>query len=143
MPDMRYARAGDFQQVFSLLEALWPEMSLDFEETEDAYGEYLDSATDFCLCMAEGDELIGFCAANIKRNLQFAGLMVYVDILIVKESFRKTGVGAALLEEAGEIGTKRGCRAMQLDSGFQRTGAHEFYGSLGFKQMGIFFGKML
>lgn len=143
MADIRRGRLGDFDQIFPLLGQLWPEMRLEEEETRKTYLSYLDSERDYCLCALEGEELIGFCAVNIKKSLLYAGDMVYMDVLIVKEGFRKTGIGAGLLEQSSEIAREMGCRAMELDSAFPRTGAHEFYKTQGFRQLGIFFGKSL
>jgi ribosomal protein S18 acetylase RimI-like enzyme len=141
--EIRECRPGDFDQVVELLEQLWPEADLDTQRLRKTYLAYLEAETDECVCAKEGDKLIGFCSMNIKNSLERAGRIAYVDVLIVKEGFRKTGIGASLLERACDRARDRGCAALQLDSGFQRTGAHDFYTPQGFKRLGFLFGKTL
>ena len=141
--ETRKCRSGDFDQVLALLEQLWPEMDLDAQALERVYLKYLEAETDECVCAVEDSEVIGFCSLNIKNCLLHAGTLAYVDILIVKEGYRGSGVGASMLDRALEITRERGCAAVWLDSGFQRTGAHEFYNAQGFKRLGFLFGKTL
>jgi GNAT superfamily N-acetyltransferase len=141
--DIRDCLPEDFEQVLELLQQLWPEADLDRPRLEKVFAASREADTDECFCAAEDDKLIGFCTMNVKNSLLFAGLTAYVDILIVREGYRKTGVGASLLDAAAEVARDHGCVALELDSGFQRTGAHEFYKTQGFKQLGFLFGKSL
>jgi|BarGraNGADG00312_2_1021985.scaffolds.fasta_scaffold125735_1 GNAT superfamily N-acetyltransferase len=141
--DIRDCSAGDFEQVLELLQQLWPEADLDGPRLEKVFAASREVDTDECFCAVEDDRIIGFCTMSVKNSLLFAGLAVYVDILIVREGFRKTGVGASLLDTAAQVARDHGCVALELDSGFQRTGAHEFYKAQGFKQLGFLFGKSL
>ena len=141
--EIRDCREEDFEQVLELLEQLWPETNLDGTRLQEVFNDSLEVGTEASFCAVEDDKLIGFCTMNKKHSLLFAGLAAYVDILIVREGYRKTGVGASLLETAAAAAADRGCVAMELDSGFQRTGAHEFYKTQGFKQLGFLFGKTL
>ena len=141
--EIRESRPEDFGQMLELLVQLWPESDLDAARLQAVFEASLASETDENLCAVEDDRIIGFCTINVKNSLLFAGLAAYLDILIVREGFRKTGVGASLLEAASEAARDHGCVALELDSGFQRTGAHEFYKSQGFKQMGFLFSRSL
>ena len=129
--------------MLELLQHLWPETNLDGSRLQKVFNASLEVGTEASFCAMEDEKLIGFCAMNIKNSLLFAGMTAYVDILIVREGYRKTGVGASLLETAAGAASDRGCVAIELDSGFQRTGAHEFYKTQGFKQLGFLFGKTL
>ncbi|MFF0746479.1 GNAT family N-acetyltransferase [Streptomyces sp. NPDC004111] len=53
--------------------------------------------------------------------------MLYVDDLVTADAARSTGVGARLLEYLQERAAELGCREFVLDSGTQRTRAHQFY----------------
>jgi GNAT superfamily N-acetyltransferase len=141
--EIRDCREEDFEQVLELLQHLWPETNLDGSRLQKVFNASLEVGTEASFCAMEDEKLIGFCAMNIKNSLLFAGMTAYVDILIVREGYRKTGVGASLLETAAGAASDRGCVAIELDSGFQRTGAHEFYKTQGFKQLGFLFGKTL
>jgi GNAT superfamily N-acetyltransferase len=143
MSEIRDSRPEDFDHVFTLLQQLWAEAVPDREEMKRDFLEYIESNRDFCFCADDGEKITGFCSANIRKSMQFPGEMLYIDILIVREGYRKMGVGGKLLERAEELARELGCRAIQLDSGFQRTGAHEFYKRQGFKQLGFLFGKQI
>jgi GNAT superfamily N-acetyltransferase len=141
MFEIRDSRPEDFDQVFTLLQQLWGEAVPGKEEMWHDYMEYIESDRDFCFCAEDGGQLTGFCSANMRKSMQFPGEMLYIDILIVREGHRKTGVGRKLMEKATELAQELGCRAIQLDSGFQRTGAHEFYKRQGFNKLGFLFGR--
>lgn len=141
MLKIRDSRPEDFDQVFKLMQQLWGENVPSESEMKKDFMEYIESDRDFCFCADEDGQMTGFCSANMRKSMQFPGEMLYIDILIVKEGFRKTGVGTKLMAKAGELAQKLGCRAIQLDSGFQRKGAHEFYKKQGFKNLGLLFGK--
>jgi len=141
--EIRDCVPGDFEQLLELLQQLWPEADLDAQKLRKVFTTSMEVETDECFCAIEDGKLVGFCTMSVKSSLLFAGLAAYVDILIVREGFRKTGVGASLLDAAGDVARDHGCVALELDSGFQRTGAHEFYKTQGFKQLGFLFGKTL
>jgi ribosomal protein S18 acetylase RimI-like enzyme len=46
---------------------------------------------------------------------------LYVDVLIVEESYRGAGIGSSLLSKAEEIARQRGCKHVHLDT-------HDFQG---------------
>jgi ribosomal protein S18 acetylase RimI-like enzyme len=141
--EIRRGRAGDFDQVLGLLSQLWPEADLDAESLQQVFLKYLEAESDDCICAVDDGVVTGFCSMNIKNCLLHAGTLAYVDVLIVKEGYRGSGVGAGLLEQTSNIAGERGCAAVWLDSGFQRTGAHDFYNTQGFKRLGFLFGKTI
>jgi GNAT superfamily N-acetyltransferase len=143
MFEIRDSRPEDFDQVFTLLQQLWAESVPVKEEMWRDYMEYIESDRDFCFCADDGELITGFCSANMRKSMQFPGEMLYVDILIVREGHRKKGIGGKLMERAAELAREQGCRAIQLDSGFQRTGAHEFYRKRDLKKLGFLFGKSI
>jgi ribosomal protein S18 acetylase RimI-like enzyme len=59
-----------------------------------------------------------------------------VENVVVAESARRLGVGRALMQHAMELAREAGCYKVNLISGNERTGAHDFYRSLGFEAIG-------
>ena len=55
---------------------------------------------------------------------------------MVAASARRRGAGTALMRRAIEIAREAGCYKVNLISGNERTGAHDFYRSLGFEAIG-------
>jgi N-acetylglutamate synthase-like GNAT family acetyltransferase len=97
--EIRRGRAGDFDQVLGLLSQLWPEADLDAESLQQVFLKYLEAESDDCICAVDDGVVTGFCSMNIKNCLLHAGTLAYVDVLIVKEGYRGSGVGAGLLEQ--------------------------------------------
>jgi GNAT superfamily N-acetyltransferase len=60
---------------------------------------------------------------------------LFIDVLWVKEGFRKDGYGSALLNEAEKIAKEKGCRLVHLDTfDFQ---AKDFYIKHGYEIFGV------
>ncbi|MDP4146453.1 MAG: GNAT family N-acetyltransferase [Bacillota bacterium] len=60
---------------------------------------------------------------------------LYIDVLWVKEEFRKEGYGSALLDEVEKIAKEKGCKLVHLDTfDFQ---AKDFYLKHGYDIFGV------
>jgi GNAT superfamily N-acetyltransferase len=59
-----------------------------------------------------------------------------VENVVVAASARRHGVGRALMERALDLARSAGCYKVNLISGNERSGAHDFYRSLGFEPVG-------
>ena len=90
------------------------------------------------LLVAELDgELVGTVDVLIAPNLtHHAQPWALVENVVVAERARRRGAGRALMLRAIAIARDAGCYKVNLISGNERTGAHEFYRSLGFEAIG-------
>ncbi len=90
------------------------------------------------LLVAELDgELVGTVDMLIAPNLtHHAQPWALVENVVVAESARRRGVGRALMLRAIELARAARCYKVNLISGNERTGAHDFYRSLGFEAIG-------
>jgi len=78
-----------------------------------------------------GGRPVGVAGFIVRRNLAW-GRHVYVDDLVTDEAYRGRGVGDSLLAWVVDFARSERCRAVHLDSGVQRHGAHRFYLTHGF-----------
>lgn len=140
---IRDSKPEDFERVFMLMQQIWGDDAPGLNDMRHDFLEYIDSERDFCFCVEKDGQITGFCSANMRKSMQFPGDTLHIDILIVREGFRKKGIGTMLMRRAAELAREQECRAIQLDSGFQRTGAHEFYKKQGFRNLGLHFGRAL
>jgi GNAT superfamily N-acetyltransferase len=64
---------------------------------------------------------------------------IYLDVLTVKDGFRKQGIGTGFIQELEKIGTQKGLRSIYLESGDRDyyTGAEKFYKVRGFHDAGL------
>lgn len=69
------------------------------------------------------------------NSLLYCWNCLYVDVLWVKEEFRKEGYGSILLNEVEKIAKEKGCKLIHLDTfDFQ---AKDFYIKHGYEVFGI------
>jgi GNAT superfamily N-acetyltransferase len=106
---------------------LRPQMSPDY------VGKMLSifaSGGEMCVVEHE-DRVVGVAVFRCFENTHM-GRKFYIDDLVTDENFRSNGVGHALLAFLEQLARQRGCPGLELDSGTQRTRAHQFYFREGF-----------
>ena len=81
----------------------------------------------------ENDQLIATCFLTIIPNFSNQGRPIgFIENVVTDEKWRGKGVGTKLLQETVAMAKSHNCYKVFLESGIARTGAHEFYRSLGF-----------
>jgi GNAT superfamily N-acetyltransferase len=59
--------------------------------------------------------------------------------MVVDEKYRGQGFGTMLIKESIKDSKNKGLKRLELDSGFHREKAHEFYTKLGFEKRAFLF----
>jgi GNAT superfamily N-acetyltransferase len=137
----RKVKVEDFKSVFILFGQLWPGKELNHDELFRVYQRGLTSGNDEYLCAVDNKKIIGFCALAIVNNFWQEGYIGYIYAMIIDEAHRGKGIGAQLLQQAYEEAKERGCKKLELDSGFQRLQAHQFYEKNGYLKRAFLFSK--
>jgi len=140
---IRPTRQEDFDDILPLLKQLWPASPLDLKAARDIFTKGLASHERAYLCACRDGKIIGVCTLIVRDCLWLQGNVGYLCDLVVDQEHRGSGVGTALVEKAVEIAQERGCRRVELDSGFHRTAAHQFYERRGFEKCAFLFSKVL
>ena len=140
---IRKATETDFDKVYPLFEQLWPNKELDKNALKIVFNRGINSDTDELLCLDFSGELIGFCAYAIVNNLWQAGYISYMYAMVVDEKHRGKGFGTMLIQESIKSSKEKGLKRLELDSGFHREKAHEFYVKLGFEKRAFLFSHSL
>jgi GNAT superfamily N-acetyltransferase len=143
MLQIRPCSIEDFDGVLELLKQLWPDKHLDPVAIRVVYDRALDCDFQVYVCATDDENIIGFASLSVKNNLWQEGYLGHVDELVVDSDYRGRGVGTELLKHLIVIAKERGCRRIELDSGFHRPDAHQFYERHGFENRGYIFSKML
>jgi GNAT superfamily N-acetyltransferase len=81
---------------------------------------------------------VGFCSLEFREPFYTLRPQAWIPDLIVAESARGRGIGAALLDAAFAAALRRGAYATVLESGSQRTVAHQLYRGAGMNDVGTF-----
>lgn len=66
---------------------------------------------------------------------------IKVNGLAVLPEFQRCGIGKMLMERVEKLAVERKASMIGLASGFQRTGAHEFYEHSGYQKLSFWFRK--
>ena len=80
-------------------------------------------------------KILGVLVVNYIRPLHEQGIWAMISALVVDQSLRSKGVGAALLAHTERHVAEMGCTHMELSSSESRTRAHEFYLRHGFAEV--------
>jgi len=136
---IRDSKVEDFNDVLCLFGQLWPNKELNPNDLKLVFNRGIQSETDKYICAVEYEKVIGFCALAVVNNFWQEGTIAYVYAMIVDDSFRGKGIGTSLLEMAFDIAKLMGCKKIELDSGFPREKAHNFYEKIGFEKRAYLF----
>jgi (aminoalkyl)phosphonate N-acetyltransferase len=143
---VREATADDWPSVESLLAELGrPDVRglEDEDQHGERFGAYL-ARTDTVALVAEVDgEVAGFLDLEFRQRLNFKTPQAWIPDLVVAESHRSRGAGAALMARADELARERGCWSITLESATWRKDAHRFYLREGYADSAYSFSKSL
>lgn len=137
---VRRAQPADLQQLAPLRTALWPE-SLVAEHAQEL-SSILDGKPfgilPLVIFVAETSEgiLAGFLEAALRSCADGCDPkqpVGYVEGWYVSESYRRGGIGAALLGAAEDWARSQGCREMASDTQITNTLSQRVHESLGFE----------
>lgn len=133
---IRKGAKSDISQVMLLIRELAEfEKALDSVEvteaqlTEDGFGA--EPAFEF-LVASHQDQIVGL-SLFYYRYSTWKGKGLYLEDLIVTQSFRGRGIGKNLLKETAEYAVRKNCTGMYWQVLDWNTPAIEFYTSLGAK----------
>jgi GNAT superfamily N-acetyltransferase len=138
---IRHAAPEDFAACARLLAELGrpaptPDTEAALREVYERHVARADTAS--LVAEAEG-AVIGFLSLEFRERLNQTQPQAWIPDLIVTEGSRGLGAGRALLRRAFELAEERGCWSVTLESGYQRTVAHQLYKSAGMQEAGFYF----
>lgn len=136
---IRKAKIEDFPVVFQLLSKLWPNQVLDEAATRENYTERIVSSSTIYCCAESQGKIVGFCGCYVMNSFRKENRYAYLSSIIVEEEYRRKGIGKMLMDYAVSSAKAAGCLRMELDSGFHRVFAHQFYEKYGFERKGLKF----
>lgn len=134
---VRGATPADADAISTLLK------QLGYIVSGDRVVGYLANGEGGVLVAADDDGVVGFLGSHTRRHLHRDRLVTSIDSLVVDESCRSQGVGAALLEAICEQARSAGAAFVDLHSHQSRTEARRFYERHGFVVTSNYFLKEL
>ncbi|HVL77314.1 MAG TPA: GNAT family N-acetyltransferase [Noviherbaspirillum sp.] len=137
---LRSAHAGDAEKLAKLFEQLGYACSTS--ELVERMASRVNSHNE--IFVAEiSEDVVGVVVFNIVLPVHESGKWCVVSALVVDESVRGKGIGAALLAHVKLHAMRLGCTQIELSSNESRKEAHAFYESNGFAEKRKRFVRML
>lgn len=85
--------------------------------------------------------VVGFATTAETLAIGYPNGYIKMNGLAVLPEFQHHGIGKMLMERVEELALEHNASFIGLASGFQRTGAHEFYERLGYTKTSFWFRK--
>ena len=120
-------------EIVAAFERLLPQLSRSAEALDADALRHLVSAETNTILIARNDDAIVGTLTLVIFSIP-TGLRAWIEDVVVDESARGQGVGAALTEEALRIARAAGVRTVDLTSRPERAAANRLYQRLGFAQ---------
>jgi 8-oxo-dGTP diphosphatase len=132
---IRDARPEDESSVLDLLPLIPGNEGMTSAEKQTAAQRFRESLSiDVLVAEVDGD-VVGFLVLAFVPTL--SGLRALIDDQAVNPSYRRQGLGAALVEAAMQRASRRGATHLLVDTSRGDRAAREFYEACGFEAGGI------
>ncbi|XMB66551.1 GNAT family N-acetyltransferase [Mycoplasmatota bacterium zrk1] len=135
---LRKINENDFEEWFSLVVCLWPDVLKDEMKTE--FGQALtDNDQDIYLSIY-GDKYVGFINLSTRREYvegSESSPVGYIEGIYVKEDYREKGVASKLVDKAILFCKERGYKELGSDTELSNVLSQKFHESIGFKKAEI------
>lgn len=143
---IRAANKQDIPMILGLLYELGRPKPKDDKEKiifEKKIKQYFSDSDKQIIAALLNLEIVGFLSMIFLPRLNRTQPELYVPELIIREGCRNKGIGQKLINSCIEIGKKKKCHRIRLESGNLRQESHQFYKNLGFEQLALSFTKNL
>ena len=120
---IRNATEKDIPSILELLYELGRPEPVDNKEVKvfkNKIKDYFSDPTKIILVAETDSGIVGLVSIILLRRLNHAKFEMYIPELVVKEKNRFSGVGKKLITKCIEIGKKKSCYIIRLESGNQR-----------------------
>ena len=88
------------------------------------------------IVISDNEEIVGYLSYRISDS---NSRKLDVDQLVIKESYRRTGLGKKLIDEAKNIGVKNECNRIELNCWLFNQNAIDMYEHIGFNRQRIMY----
>ncbi|GAA3413115.1 GNAT family N-acetyltransferase [Paenibacillus hodogayensis] len=131
--NIREIRVTDYRNIYLLNLDFNPNFSSFSEEkVKEKIAIITEKTKDIIFVYEENNEVIGYIHGS-PYELLFSESLVNVLGFVVKETYRKQGIGSLLIERLEQWGEDNGFSGMKLLSHPSRIHAHRFYEQRGYR----------
>jgi GNAT superfamily N-acetyltransferase len=140
--DIRKAADDDMPAIQALFGELRHRQPPGIDVVAERLAMIERSPVDEFFVLEDEGEVRAALGFRLRENLDEATRYGEVSLLVVRDGFRRSGYGRALMAFAEGLAKARGCKGTWLVSGTHRASdAHRFYTALGYAPTGVRFIK--
>ena len=142
--DIRSAEEKDYDDVLALMQEIHALHVINrpdiYRDTLDCYPHqvFMEEIKNGSLFVADIDgKVVGLISFYEKRQatpVHVPRSVLYINIVGVRDGFRKRGIGHALFQKARDIAVEKDLDGIELDVNAWNDDALAMYGNLGFKE---------
>lgn len=103
------------------------------EEIKDKIKKFSNSLTEKVL-IAEIDKIVGWMHVSLVEPLE-SKAFVEIRGIVVKEEYRKQGIGTKLIQAAEKWGKEKGCKKIRIRTNIKRNETRKYYSNLNYKSI--------
>jgi GNAT superfamily N-acetyltransferase len=131
--DIRPAQLADAARIAQLFVQL--DYPVTAAEVARRLPRMLDDADSAVLLALDAGQVQGVLVLHTFQALHVARPWAVISALVVDQSVRSHGAGAALVAAAEQAAAERGCAHLELSCSERRIRAHGFYEAMGFGEV--------
>jgi GNAT superfamily N-acetyltransferase len=136
---LRRAKRADEAGVFALTRAFATTFVPEPGPFAEAFARLMEREDALILVAVRGEDVVGYVFGISHDSLSTNGPIAWVSELMVREDFRRLGVGAALMDAFETWARERGERLVALAT----RRAAPFYRAIGYEESAVYFRKLL
>jgi GNAT superfamily N-acetyltransferase len=132
---MRKASPDDVQQLVTMMNEFYAEggYPLNHQRATEAFETLLaDDRLGYVWFIQSDGQNVGYVVLTLCYSMEYGGLSAIVDDLFVRLPFRRAGLATGALAKVRDFCTKRGVRAMHVETGRDNAAAQAVYRRAGF-----------
>lgn len=124
MVSIRRVSISDYKDIYMLNKELG--YLYEEEKVREKIKYIIENKKDIILVAYINNNIIGYIHGS-EYELLYSDSLINILGFVVKESYRKNGVGKALIDKLEEIAIEKKYSGIRLVSGIDREDAHRFY----------------
>ncbi|EEH98053.1 GNAT family N-acetyltransferase [Clostridium tertium] len=124
MVSIRRVSISDYKDIYMLNKELG--YLYEEEKVRKKIKYIIENKKDIILVAYINNNIIGYIHGS-EYELLYSDSLINILVFVVKESYRKNGVGTALIDKLEEIAIEKKYFGIRLVSGIDREDAHRFY----------------